>query len=477
VSLLAKGTSPTNHISGLTGNGEIIAIADTGLDLQIGENTVLHPDFDGRIKKIKSCPIKPSYSSSRVHNPHGDDGASDKYSGHGTHVAGSALGNGTMAQNYGLPPIQGMAPEAELIFQAIEQTPQWTEQEIIKSVVNLRKIPPASNLSGIPSNLKVLFEFAYNNGARIHSNSWGGSGSDRCRQVDTFVWENKNFLIVFAAGNEGNQKRTITPPGTAKNCITVGASDEFSSRGPCEDGRLKPDVIAPGAYILSTRSCQITHHSEAPYPPVKDFYMYTSGTSMATPLVAGSAALVREYFRTRKRIDDPSAALVKAALIHSADYKRETSSQKWADDKQGWGMINLSRIIDRPAPYAIEFFDRSQGFSDSGEQHNYQFEITNDSIPLRVTLVYTDYPDEKLIGKLVNNLNLEVYNPKDKYYCGNDFDDEGKKDYLNNVEGCIINTPIEGKWKIRIVGETIAQPPQDYALIVSGAFINWQFNL
>ncbi len=476
VSRLAKGTSPTNHISGLTGKGEIIAIADTGLDLRTGENTVLHSDFDGRIKKIESYPIKPSYSS-RVHNPNDDDGASDKYSGHGTHVAGSALGSGEMAQKHGLPPIRGMAPEAELIFQAIEQTPQWTEQTI-KSLLNQGIIPPASSLLGIPSNLEVLFKFAYNNNARIHSNSWEGSVSGsyerQCFQVDKFVWENKKFLIVFAAGNKGNQKGTITPPGTAKNCITVGALAEFSSRGPCQDGRLKPDVIAPGLHILSTRSCQITHHSEAPYPPAEDCYMYMSGTSMATPLVAGSAALVREYFRTRKNISDPSAALVKAALIHSAEYNPEPSSHKWVDNKQGWGMINLSRIIDLRAPNAIEFFDRHQGFLDSGEKHEYNFEIINNSIPLQVTLVYTDYPGKLSLSNLVNNLNIEVYNPQGKYYLGNDFEDRGVRDKINNVEGCIIDTPMIGTWKIRIVGETIAQPPQDYALVISGAFRNWQ---
>ena len=476
VSLVAKGTSPINQIPGLTGKGEMIAIADTGLDLDIVNNSTLHPDFQGRVKAIKSYPIRLS-ESNRVHNPNDDDGASDKYSGHGTHVAGSALGNGKAAQRYGLPPIQGMAPEAELIFQAVEQSPQWRITEMF-SFINRGRIPPASDLLGIPSNLKTLFEFAYTNGARIHSNSWEGgeygSYNRRCRQLDEFVWQHKDFLIVFAAGNKGNQARTITPPGTAKNCITVGALAEFSSCGPCQNNRLKPDIIAPGSFILSTRSCQITHHSEAPYPLAKDCYMYMSGTSMATPLVAGSAALIRQYFRTQQGIENPSAALLKAALIHSAEYipycYAHESSTQWADNKQGWGRINLSRIINPPSPHQIVFFDQSEGLSESGQSHEYTVEITHNSIPLRVTLVYTDYPGKKL----VNNLNLFVHSPTDQYYLGNDFNEEKQKDNFNNVEGCIIESPETGTWKIDIVGSNISQSPQDYALVISGAISNFQ---
>ncbi len=346
------------------------------------------------------------------------------------------------------------------------------------SFINRGHTPPASDLLGIPSILKTLFEFAYTNGARIHSNSWEGgeygSYNRRCRQLDEFVWQHKDFLIVFAAGNNGNQARTITPPGTAKNCITVGALAEFSSCGPCQNNRLKPDIIAPGSFILSTRSCQITHHSEAPYPLAKECYMYMSGTSMATSIVAGSAALIRQYFRTEQGIENPSAALLKAALIHSAESTE--CMEKWADNKDkqkiwgGWGRINLSRIINLPSPYQIVFFDQSQGLLNSGQAHKYTVEITDNSIPLRVTLVYTDYPGQQL----VNNLNLSVHSPAGKYYLGNDFNEEQQRDNVNNVEGRIIESPETGTWKIKIVGSVISQSPQDYALVVSGALSNFQ---
>ena len=172
--LIAKGVIPANPrptgIS-LTGKGEIIAIADTGLDT--GDINTLHLDFQGRVKQITSYPIQPSLES-LILNPGDDDGASDKYSGHGTHVAGSALGSGEQATELGLSPTHaGMAPEAELIFQAIEQTPRWNRDGVFYWLKN-GQVPPNSGLFGIPADISVLFAEAYANGARIHSNSWGG---------------------------------------------------------------------------------------------------------------------------------------------------------------------------------------------------------------------------------------------------------------------------------------------------------------
>ncbi len=391
--VIAKGVIPSNPrpTMGLTGKGEIIAIADSGLDT--GESETLHLDFRGRVNWINSYPIQPSLSA-YVLNPDDDDGASDTYTGHGTHVAGSALGSGEQAQALGLSSIPtGMASEAQLVFQAIEQTPRWNQEGQLLWLINYQTNPPNSGLFGIPDDLEELFEDAYDRGARIHSNSWGGGEpgvyNERCEDLDRFVWEHKNFLVLVAAGNDGQQSSSgieavdqgsVTSPGTAKNCLTVGASENsrqsqfpdtygnwwpqkfpyapfnsdgmvdsiddivaFSSRGPCEDGRRKPDVIAPGTFILSTRSSQIPSNNFAwgAYPPARNYYMYMGGTSMATPLVAGCAALVRQYLREihQPSISNPSAALVKAILIHSAQYIQyrfaHLDSGPWADNEQG----------------------------------------------------------------------------------------------------------------------------------------------
>ena len=126
-------TYSVRNTHGLTGAGQIVAVADTGLDTGVNDNT-MHDDIEGRIVALIDL---------------SDDGAADTFSGHGTHVAGSVLGNGARSGGQ----FKGMAPGAQLVFQAAEST--------------------RDSLSGIPSDLNILFQQAYDQGARIHSNSWG----------------------------------------------------------------------------------------------------------------------------------------------------------------------------------------------------------------------------------------------------------------------------------------------------------------
>jgi len=504
----------------LTGQDEVVAIADTGLDT--GNEATLHLDFKGRLRFIKSYPIAAGYSS-LVTNPGADDGPSDIYSGHGTHVSGSVLGSGEQAKSLGLSPIAGMAPEAELVFQAIEQTPKWNFKATLSFLTQGKK-PPVSGLFGIPPNLRDLFADAYLQGARIHSNSWGGGDPGdydlQCEDLDRFVWEHRDFLVVVAAGNSGRNsssaskaidQMSVDSPGTAKNSLTVGASENargnqfsdtygvwwpksfpnppfdadsmvdsvddvvaFSSRGPCATGRRKPDVIAPGTFILSTRSSQIpsNNFSWAAYPPAKDHYMFMGGTSMATPLVAGSAALVRQYLRKHEQISKPSAALLKASLIHSAQYVNyrysHASSSAPADNEQGWGRIQLGNVLSPSAPTNIMFSDEATGLS-TGDEERFVVEINDRSVPLRVTLVYTDFPsDLSANGDLVNNLNLVVLSPSGQFYLGNDFKQQGSPDKVNNVEGVIISSPEEGEWTIRVIASEVLEGKQQFALVASG---------
>lgn len=518
--VIPSNPRPNPNNMSLTGKDEIVAVADTGLDT--GDTEILHPDFKDRVIMLESYPITTSLPQEYLVNFGDDDGPSDKYSGHGTHVAGSILGTGAQAKNLGLPSIPaGMAPEAKLIFQSIEQTTEWTQEGILYYLIQQGTMPPRASLFGIPDDLQTLFEPAYNQGARIHSNSWGegfpGDYDNRCEELDQFVWKNKDFLVVVAAGNDGKQTSSATPaidqgsvtsPGTAKNCLTVGASENnrvnqfsdtygqkqpdrfpynpfnsdnmadsvddiaaFSSRGPCQDGRYKPDVIAPGTFILSTRSSQIASNNfaDGAYPPAVNHYMYMHGTSMATPLVAGCAALVRQYLREYQKISNPNAALVKAVLIHSAEYinyrYQHPSSSPWVDNEQGWGRINLCQVLNPTPPTKVFFFDEKQGLAHK-EEHNYKIKVENNQVPLRATLVYMDYPGEELI----NNLNLTLYSPSGKPYLGNDFEGTGNPDNINNVEGMIVESPDLGVWTIKINAPDIYfdVERQDYALVISG---------
>jgi serine protease AprX len=115
------------------------------------------------------------------------------------------------------------------------------------------------------------------------------------------------------------------------------------------------------------------------------------------------------------------------------------------------------------------FVDELQGLK-TGEQRQYNIQLDDASVPLRVTLVYNDFPGEKLI----NNLNLLVYDPSGKYYFGNDFKGIGIPDSLNNVEGVVIEQPATGSWSVKIVASEVLQGLQDFALVISGGNVSLQ---
>ena len=333
---------------GLRGEGQIVAVADSGLDRGSTDPAELHDDFEDGSGGSRVAALFDLVG----------DGADDVNSGHGTHVAGSVLGNGLRSgsdpasHNYPDTAYVGMAPEAQLVFQAVEEN-------------------TTGALTGIPADLNILFGQAYDAGARVHSDSWGasvdGAYTSESQNVDEFVWDHPDMVILFAAGNAGEDsdvdgrvdETSLDAPGTAKNAITVGtteslrpsgsspppgydvvwgskgwaklypvnpiASDHvsddprgmaaFSSRGPTLDGRTKPDVVAPGTNIVSTRSSVVV--TETLWGEVNGDYLWSGGTSMSTPLVAGAAALVREYY-THTHGVEPSAALVKATLANGA---------------------------------------------------------------------------------------------------------------------------------------------------------------
>jgi subtilisin family serine protease len=482
----------------LTGAGEIVAVCDTGIDT--GDPSAIHPDFAGRVLAVKSYPITADWKTI-INNPGGNDGPADFDSGHGTHVAGSILGNGAASAGTAAV-VRGHAFKAKLVFQAVEQEMQW-KPNAPPSLAKERYV-----LAGIPNNLKPLFTFAYDQGARVHSNSWGGGDpgayDDQCRQFDQFVWDHKDFCFVIAAGNDGTDSDgdgsinmgSVTSPGTAKNCITVGACENhrpefdgelygdwwpsdfpvkpfnqdpmadqpdevvpFSSRGPTVDNRVKPDVVAPGTFILSTRSSKIapSNFAWSAYKLDKAHYFFMGGTSMATPLTSGAVALLREFLRTSQGIAQPSAALLKGLLIAGAQRLPGTASSKvLLDNHQGYGRVNL----DRSVKSVLSTVDHA-GLK-TGEKGTVSLKVPAGQKTLRIVLCYSDFPGRGLI----NDLNLIVTSPTGKKAVGNQ--PSGSRslalDSANNVEVVEVAKAKAGTWTVDVVASNVAKGPQDFAI-------------
>jgi subtilisin family serine protease len=298
----------------------------------------------------------------------------------------------------------------------------------------------------------------------------------------------------------------------------------FSSRGPVELGnynfwdddrrtrvhhgywgRLKPDVVAPGTWILSTRSSQgdiIGGGAGLPAPPYDpNSYQYMSGTSMATPLTAGAVALIRQYYTDLHDIT-PSAALLKATLINGAN---DIRGQYVPDETgpipnihEGWGSVAVTNTLFPDYPITRRFVDETDGFANTGDPPD-EYWIDGDTYPhyvhgnpLKITLVWTDPPGNPTARKmLVNNLNLRVSyiefegqpNERTIYYVGNNFypfSSESRPtqpasvsyygDHHDNVECVFLEPPIPfGRFKIEVIPEFIdpANSPQPYALVMS----------
>jgi subtilisin family serine protease len=491
---------------GLSGQGEFVGICDTGIDT--GDAATINDDFAKRVAAIKSYPINLDFST-QINNPGANDGPADLDSGHGTHVAGSVLGSGVNSSGLTgvTAPIRGLAYKAKLIFQAVEQEMLWKPE--------FQEGRERYELSGLPNDLTDLFQFAYNKGARIHSNSWGGGEpgvyDQQCSQLDQFVWKHKDMCILVAAGNDGSDNdgdgkinpMSVTSPSTAKNCITIGASENmrpefnadhygawwpddypvapfknapmgddpdqvvaFSSRGPTKDGRIKPDVLAPGTWILSTRSSQIAsnNHGWRAFPASKK-YFFMGGTSMATPLAAGAAILVREYYRKHRSVKSPTAALIKATLVAGATRIGSAADRKeLCDSDQGFGRINLAASLAPAKPARMDFVEQSKGLR-TGETKTFDVTVKSNKVPLRIVLAYTDFPGPAL----VNDLNLIVHSPAGKTYVGNQKSIGSMSlDADNNVEVVQVPRPSPGTWEIEIVGSNVPQGPQDFVLVYLG---------
>jgi len=235
----------------------------------------------------------------------------------------------------------------------------------------------------------------------------------------------------------------------------------FSSRGPTKDNRVKPDVLSPGTFILSTRSTQIATNNFAwkAYPP-NNKYFYMGGTSMATPLTSGAVALVRQFLRTKRGIASPTAALMKATLIAGAMRLPNTAPTGTVlDNHQGFGRVNLDRSM-KTTLATIEGKPLQ-----TGQKSTNTIAVPSSGGTLRIAMVYTDFPGDALI----NNLNLIVTAPGGTRYTGNQAASAGGSlalDATNNVEVVEVPKAAKGNWTVDVVAGNVSKGPQDFALAV-----------
>lgn len=479
---------------GLTGKNEIIGIADTGIDDS-------HPDLAGRIIGTSTF---------------GRPGDHSDPEGHGTHVAGCVAGNGKASKGE----ILGAAPKAEIFFQSV--------------------LDENGGLGGLPNDIGELLDEAYKKGARIHNNSWGAFSfagyTGTSLDVDKYVAAHPDMLVVIAAGNDGisvprnpganiNSDKgfvdwpSVAAPATAKNGLTVGASRSsrptgglseltwndawpdkfpdppigserissdqeclaaFSSRGPSDDLRIKPDVVAPGTDIAAARSKDAPMFKFWGAYPKNDKYGFMGGTSMAAPYVAGCAALVREWYRTAGSWETPSAALLKATLINGTRRLSGTDAIAKVEGNpnfhQGFGRVDMSNTVPNPlAPNLKLAFDDTWKYKDrmlSDYKRMIRYSIEADAgEQLRVCLAWTDPPNRAVQSGLV----LVVRSPDKQTGIGNSGAASvlkisgAQRDPNNNVQIVRFDKSKKGIYVIAISVGTPLVGPQSFALVVTGA--------
>ncbi len=496
--------------NGLFGCGQIVAAADSGLHAT--HCSFSDANFGQPVTSVcasgASCPtITPDFDHRKIGAHYKWDGSTSGAPadghGHGTHVMGTITGNNlatgavdctTRTSPGGLTDLDGTAPGAKLISQEMGASLQYL------------------NTGG--GTLFHAAATAYANGALTHNNSWGSSCRNAVgaciadcqveyrattRDADAVVWQHPQLAVLVAAGNSGGLGGSsgcgpgadVGAAGNAKNVFSIGSNNRgtggnamsgFSSRGPTQDRRIKPDLTAQGASIISASrtACGTTS---------------MSGTSMATPTAAGLSALVREYLQrgfypsgienADHALPTPSAALIKAIMINGAQEITGTGTTGGAPSQsQGWGRINLGNsLYFQDDARGLWLDDQTDGLETNDEYT--QVLSVEAGAPLVVTLVWHDAP--ALVNANphgVNQLRLELETPDGQIWTQklplnggltspNPVADTTTANYddRNNVHNIELPTPDTGSYVVRVRGIQVAQGPQPFALSATGKLL------
>jgi parallel beta-helix repeat protein len=435
----------------LSGNGVTVSITDGGwVDVN-------HDDFAGRLTI-------------------GDAGCTEPDCGthyHATHVGGILAGDGTLSGGN----LRGLATEAQI------RCYEWPDS--------------ITELDNEMSN-------AIAHGAMLSSNSWSWAVSaarGNCSIHGNYdLWSERydeivngalgdEIVIICSSGNEENDGdcgpypwNQVNPPlATAKNTITVGAiySDNldhtcFSSRGPLDDGRLKPDLVAPGDEgDDATTECLFNDMIRSTFPG--DTYDDIAGTSMSTPMVSGTVALMREMW-TDLGYPVRRPHTYKAVLVQTAD----DLGNPGPDYTYGHGLLDVQEAVD----YVIRNYPNNElvriGWVVDNERDTVYTSVPCDAGVLRVTLAWDDVPGTtSSTNHLINDLDLYLKSPSGSYYYAYVLNPSSPGNNAttgwnarDNVEVVEVQDPEPGKWMVFIWGWDIPSGSEEYTIVTPYEDIN-----
>jgi hypothetical protein len=339
-----------------------------------------------------------------------------------------------------------------------------------------------TGFGGGPSNLGLYLTMASQDGARVHTNSWGDDGTTAytawCRDIDLFSRDFEDDLVAFAVTNLS----TLKTPENAKNCLGVGATQQQPNQanhgsggtGPTADGRRKPEVYSPGVGIVSssTALCATTT---------------STGTSMACPSTTGMGALIRQYYEdgfyptglpSGGDAFVPTGALTKATILNAT--VDMTGVAGYPSNREGWGRLLADNTLffdgDASELWVTDVRHADPEALETGETAIHSVTVVGPT-QLKITLVFTD--EAAALGATltpVNDLDLEVAHDgigEELGWKGNVFASGasvpgGNFDPLNNVETVLLPAPATGVYSISVHARQVVNGSQGYAVVVSG---------
>ena len=496
---LQKMEETSGRVRGLGGRGVTVGVFDFGIDEG-------HGDF----------------SRNRVvRNDAGMDA-------HATQIAGVIAGNGRMSVAH-----DSCGGDNKRVAHSKRIPYQWRGIAPLARLLDIPQVPPLGQ-NGV--NAQTHLHYVTTHGMVISNHSYGFSL--------TGLYDNGNALrdYMIRGGlkvggmplpgrlqvtSSGNQTDYFSLTKQLKNALVVGnwelkanRLDPDSARGPTHDGRIKPDVVAPGTFLVTTSFCSNHPDFCAPVGPLcsnatgpiqrQSFYEAATGTSISSAAATGALALVLERYRKIYKVDlarnPPPPSTLRAVMIHAARDLQVSSGDPQPsagpDFTTGWGFIDVKA--------AARIVARKHLLNDSLEatcsKVEYTFEVKDvGKGPLRVTLAWDDFPGDPALAddapKLVNDLDLVLTDPnqnrhlpwqldqRPKYVdpeakCGTTVtvDREFKpqprdgapvappaaklgRDHLNNVEVVDVPVPVPGIWTATVTAFNLPEGPQQFSLV------------